>query len=205
MHDPVLFAAGVAFLFLGWLLYTLTLQLSAAFLIGVGGLTIASWVGERMELGPYAILSLRLGGFLLGAIIGVFVGRLAHTLAFLVIGVPLGVAVFLRGVDLWSSLGQQWVVDDLVIAFGIPVAGVFGAVLMAVLARYVVCIALAALGAVMVWQGWDPAAPAWWAIGLFPLGLAVQLALGRPWNDPKERPRARRRRSRETEDEDAED
>lgn len=150
--DPVPFAAGLTFLLLGWILYWASVNMLGALLVAGLGLVVAELAMLAVpDLAPVAVMAVRVLAFALGAVAGILIAQLVHRLAFFALGFLLGAVGFFRGVFVFGEyLGQE---NDLLLAFGTPVAGLVLGVLAVAWDRWLSIIATSLLGALLLTSG----------------------------------------------------
>lgn len=171
--DPVPLGVGIVFLLLGWVLYWGSVNLLGALVVGGLGLVITEGIGMLLpDLEPLHLVLLRGGGVIAGVMLGLFVAKLVHRVAFFVFGWLLGATFFFKGL---LALGGQldWDANDLLLAIGTPLAGLVLGFLAVWLDRWLSIIATSLLGALLVSSGVND----WNAIILIPALCAVGILL----------------------------
>lgn len=166
--DPVPFAAGVAFLLLGWVLYWASVNMLGALLVAGLGLVIAELALLVLgDLGTVAVTALRVMAIAVGAAGGILIAQLVHRLAFFTLGFLVGGVGFFRGfLVLGAHLGYE---NDLALAFGTPVAGLILGLLAVTWDRWLSIIATSLLGALLLTSGlYD-----WQAVFVLPISAAL--------------------------------
>lgn len=124
------------------------------------------------DLEPLHLVLLRGAGVIAGVMLGLFVAKLVHRVAFFVFGWLLGATFFFKG---FLALGGQmdWEANDLLLAIGTPLAGLVLGLLAVWLDRWLSIIATSLLGALLVSSGVND----WNAIILIPALCAVGILL----------------------------
>ena len=175
------FAVGMILLLFGWLLYRVILTLAGGILGGAVGVGIGQAFADWFDVGGNYEIFLVAGLAILGIIVGVLIFQFLHALAFFLSGLILGTW---GAVEIFGVLRQHHVAfaqNDLIFAFGIPVAALVVGLLAVFLSKYVIAFASAAAGTFLIMGAFEWPYGGWPAVPIFLAGLIVQLAFGRPW------------------------
>ncbi|MCC5875136.1 MAG: DUF4203 domain-containing protein [Candidatus Sumerlaeia bacterium] len=151
--EPIPLAVGIVFLLLGWLLYWGSVHLLGALLIGGLGLVLAESLTLLFpDIEPLYVLLMRASGVIIGVAAGLLIARLVHQVAFFIFGWLVGAIVFFKGC---LAIGRhlEFEVNDLVLAFGTPVAGLILGIIAVRADRWLSIIATSLLGAILVTAG----------------------------------------------------
>jgi hypothetical protein len=179
---------GLVFLLAGWGLYWLSLNLVGGVLGGGLGLIGAEAIAGLNSLEGTNLNLVRCAGFVIGLVAGILLVRWLHRLAFFLSGSLLGGTGFFLAVSALRAAGEpEWAQDDMVLAFGTPVAGLIVGVLSVACAKYLVALSTSLIGGLLVmqalewpWHGWPLPAI---ALG----GFAFQVGLAKPWKRGEKR------------------
>jgi hypothetical protein len=151
--NPVPLVAGLVFLLLGWILYWSSVNLLGALILGGLGLVIAEGVHILFpDLTAMQVIMLRGVGIIGGAVTGLFVARMVHRLAFFIFGWMLGAVGFFKGY-LAACKHLEMEPNDLVLAFGTPIAGLLLGMIVVKMDRWLSIIATSLIGALLVTSG----------------------------------------------------
>ena len=151
--NPIPLVAGLLFLLLGWLLYWSSINFLGALMLGGLGLVIAEGVHLLFpDLTAMQVIMLRGVGLIGGAVTGLFVARMVHSLAFFIFGWLLGAVGFFKG---YLAVCKHLEMDpnDLILAFGTPVVGLILGMIVLKMDRWLSIIATSLIGALLVTSG----------------------------------------------------
>lgn len=177
--DPVLLIGGVLLLSGGWLLYWLSINLTGAVLLGGGAFLVASEAVELAGLEPTPALVVRLLATVAGGLFGVYLFRTFHMLAFFLAGLIAGGAGWWVAMDAirGGAAAPAWAQSDLVLAFGMPVAGIIVGGLAAMSDRLLITLVSAMLGAALTVAAVQHNLGGWPLFPLALLGFLLQYGL----------------------------
>ncbi len=179
-----LVVGGLLLLF-GSLLYRVMLTLAGAVLGGAAGLGLGVLLENAFGVSGGGALALQAGGAVAGIIAGVAAFRLANAMGFFLFGAALGGWAFVEVFGLVNSerLGTD---PDLVFAFGLPITAIICGLVMAALNKYMIALASALVGTLLVMAGLDWPLGGWPAPLLFVVGLAIQMRFLRRDDDEED-------------------
>jgi len=181
--DPLTWIAagvGLAFLCLGWMLYWASLQVLGGVLMGGVGLAVAHAACAVLGLDGGVAIAARVAGLLCGAVAGVLLSRLLHTVAFFAMGCAAGGGLAYALLSAMRRDGTpSWAQEDAVFAFGIPIAALVAGLLSAGISGFLVIVGTSILGATLLTDAmeWQPR----WIVagGVALAGIIVQTAAHR--------------------------
>jgi hypothetical protein len=168
--DLLLGLLGAALCLFGFSLYMGGLKVVGMFLGGSFGALVGliiAYVGRLQETNRPAVLIIALAGFLVGAALGWRFLRALNRFIIILIGAGLGYVLgrLLASSDLGGIWSQPWMPFAMALAGGVAAA---------LLYRYIIIIATAALGSYLLFQS---TGKAWVMVLAFVLGLAIQAGL----------------------------
>lgn len=174
---PLLVFGGVLLAF-GWVLYRAVLTIAGGVLGAAIGLGIASLLVSMLNIGDTAGIIIQVAGGAVGLIAGVFLFRALHKLAFFITGVVLGGWGAANVLFLLQENNSLQIAELTIISIIAGVALLGGLLLMA-LSKYVIAIASAGAGTLLMMQALDWPHGGLIALPLFIIGLVAQLKLAR--------------------------
>ncbi len=178
-------AAGLLLLVFGGLLYRVVLGVAGGILGGAVGLGLGVLVAALFGLSQNGALVFQAIGAIAGIAGGVWAFRVANALGFFLFGAAIGAWLFVEVFALIDTSGFS-ADPDLVFALGIPVAAAVCGLVVAALNRYVIALASALVGTLLVMAALHWPLGGWLAPFVFVAGLAIQMRFVRRRRDDDE-------------------